>query len=258
MPDLSDAYSNTAHIPGGTAYPARWRAKAATFRATHPSEIVAYGTGRRETVRLIAPPGPAQGTLVFIHGGYWSAFHPDDFSHLAAGALARGWRMALPGYDLCPSVRISTITRQIARAVERIATGGKGPLVLTGHSAGGHLVARMGCADAAPDARIARIIPVSPLADLAPLMRTTMNGKLQIDAGEAQAESPVHHPAPATQVHVWVGAAERPAFLDQARLLARSWEAPLTLDPGRHHFDVIDGCEDPDSPLMRALLDGVG
>lgn len=258
MPDLSDEYSNAAHIPGGKAYPARWRAKAAAFRANHSSRVIPYGPGRREMVRLIAPADAARGTLVFVHGGYWSAFHPDDFSHLAAGALARGWRVALPGYDLCPALRIAAITRSIVRAVERIATECAGPLVLTGHSAGGHLVARTGCADVTAGARITRIVPVSPLADLAPLMRTTMNGKLQIDTEEAQVESPALHPAPAASVHIWIGGAERPAFIDQARLLARSWNAPLTIEPGRHHFDIVDGYEIPDSPLMQALLDGAG
>ena len=58
--------------------------------------------------------------------------------------------------------------------------------------------------------------------------------------------------------HVWVGGQERPAFLWQARVLAEEWDCPWTVDPGRHHFDVIDGLEDGESPLMRACLDGLG
>ena len=30
------------------------------------------------------------------------------------------------------------------------------------------------------------------------------------------------------------------------------------IDPGRHHFDVIEGLADPASPLMRRLLDYSG
>jgi hypothetical protein len=55
-------------------------------------------------------------------------------------------------------------------------------------------------------------------------------------------------------VSVWVGAAERPAFLEQAGWLARAWDAPLTREPGRHHFDVIEGLESPGSALAEAVL----
>ncbi|MEM8582137.1 MAG: alpha/beta hydrolase, partial [Pseudomonadota bacterium] len=58
----------------------------------------------------------------------------------------------------------------------------------------------------------------------------------------------------ALPVTVWVGAEERPVFLDQARWLANAWGANLRIDPGRHHFDVIDGLCEAESPLTSALL----
>ncbi len=74
------------------------------------------------------------------------------------------------------------------------------------------------------------------------------------DADEAEAESPVLHAPPDLPVTVWVGAEERPVFLDQARWLAEAWGAEHRIDPGRHHFDVIDGLRDSRSPLVRAIL----
>ncbi|HHL20897.1 MAG TPA: alpha/beta hydrolase, partial [Aliiroseovarius sp.] len=138
-----------------------------------------------------------------------------------------------------------------------------GPIVLSGHSAGGHLVARMNCEDVVLStdaaARLARILPISPLSDLRPLMQTQMNRDFRLDAVEAAAESPLLNAARrGIETRVWVGAEERPAFLDQARWLAEGWdEARLHIAPGRHHFDVIDGLADGTSPMMRALLDGV-
>ena len=55
-------------------------------------------------------------------------------------------------------------------------------------------------------------------------------------------------------VTVWVGGAERPAFLDQARLLAEAWSVPLVVEPERHHFDVIEGLTRANSPLTAAVL----
>ena len=247
-----DAYANAAHIPGGADYPDRWARAAQDFRVTTRARLdQPYGTGARDRYDLFLPDGAAQGTVVFVHGGYWKAFDRSLWSHLAAGPVARGWRVALPSYDLCPDVRIADITRQIAGAIRAITDAAPGPLVLTGHSAGGHLVARMVCADIGIAAR--RSVPISPLADLAPLMRTAMNATLRIDPAEAAAESPMLHPAPAVPVHVWVGEIERPAFRDQAAWLARAWSCPLTVAPGRHHFDVIEGLTDPASPLTEAL-----
>ena len=260
--DLSDAYANAAHIPGAEAYPARWAARAAAFRAglgARAETGLAHGPGPREVLDLFHPEGPAQGTMVFVHGGYWRAFGPQDWSHLAAGALARGWAVAMPGYALCPEVRIATITAQVARAIECLAARTTGPLVLAGHSAGGQLVARMlapGLLSAGVAGRLRAVMPISPLSDLRPLMQTAMNADLCLDDAEARAESPLlmaaRLPVPVT---VAVGAAERPAFLDQARWLAEAWGAGHMVLDGRHHFDVIDLLADPGAPMLSRLLD---
>jgi hypothetical protein len=101
--------------------------------------------------------------------------------------------------------------------------------------------------------RIRRIVPISPVADLRPLIETTMNDDLRIDAAEAEVESPVLHPAPGVPVHVVVGALERPAFIEQAGMLARVWDAGLTVAAGRHHFDVIGPLADPESDLTALI-----
>lgn len=254
--DLTDAYANAAYIPDGTKYPDRWAAAARAFRQTVAGQIgLAYGPGQREVFDLFSPPQP-KGLVVFVHGGYWRAFDRTLWSHLAAGPLAQGWAVALPSYDLCPGVRIADITAQVARAVDVIAGQVAGPIVLTGHSAGGHLVARLACADVPLGCRgrVRRVLPISAISDLGPLMQTDMNGELRIDPAEVLAESPVLHPKPTVPVSIWVGGAERPVFIDQSRGLATAWNAPLTIAAGRHHFDVIAGLADPQSALTQNLL----
>jgi len=262
--DLSRDYANADVIPGGAGFPPRWAAAAAAFRDSLGARAetgLPYGPGARQRFDLFLPEGAARGLLVFVHGGYWLAFDPSFWSHLAAGALARGWAVAMPGYTLAPEARIAAMTHEVARAVEAAAARVAGPVVVTGHSAGGHLSARMGCADVALACadRLARVVPISPLADLRPLMRTGMNAKLALDPAEAEAESPAFRSLrPGVAAHVWVGAQERPAFLWQARLLSENWDCPWTADAGRHHFDVIDALSLPDSPLTGVCLDGIG
>lgn len=261
--DLSDAYENGAYIPGAAAYPPRWAAAAAAFRdrlGDRAETGLAYGDGHRQRFDLFRPRGPAEGLVVFVHGGYWRRFHRTDWSHLAAGPLARGWAVAMPSYTLAPETRIGAITAEIAAAVGAAAKRVDGPVVVTGHSAGGHLAARMRCRDVAlggaVEGRLRRVVPISPLSDLRPLLQTDLNRDLRLDAAEADAESPVLKAdlRPAETV-VWVGGAERPAFLDQARWLADAWAGTrLNIVPGRHHFDVIEALEDADSAMVQSLV----
>lgn len=254
------AYANGAFIPGGDTFPARWAADAAAFRAARGARArldLPYGPGERNRFDLFLPDGAPRGLMVFVHGGYWLETGRADWSHLASGALARGWACALPSYTLAPQARIGAMVGQVAAAIRAASAMVPGPVVVTGHSAGGHLAARMACAD--QDIPLARVVPISPLAELSALMDTTMNDDLRLDAAECAAESPARLPLRAdVAAHVWVGAQERPAFLWQARVLSENWNCPWTPEAGRHHFDVIDGLTDPQSPLMAACLDGLG
>ncbi|MFN4159065.1 MAG: alpha/beta hydrolase [Gemmobacter sp.] len=254
------AYANGAFIPGSDAYPARWTAEAAAFRASLGPRArldLPYGAGARHRFDLFLPEGQARGLMVFVHGGYWMATGREVWSHLAAGAVARGWACAMPSYTLAPEARIGAMTQEVAAAVQAAAGLVAGPVVVTGHSAGGHLSARMGCADL-DLTRVVRVVPISPLSELAPLMATEMNDKLRLDEGEAAAESPARlTPRQGVHAHVWVGGQERPAFLWQARLLSEAWRCPWSVDPGRHHFDVIEALTDPDSVLIAACLDAI-
>jgi len=270
--DWDDAYNNRDHIPGAEAFVPRWQAEAVAFReslaATGRAECdLGYGPGERHRLDLFHSEGAAARLVVFVHGGYWRAFDHSVWSHLAAGPLAHGWAVAMPSYTLAPDARLTAIAEEVARAVGFAAARVAGPLRLTGHSAGGHLVARLACTDGplapALHGRLAHVLPISALADLRPLLRTVMNADLRLDPAEARAESPaLLEPLPGLRVTAWVGGAERPEFRRQSALLANVWtglgaDTRLVEDAGRHHFDVIEPLAEPDSPLTRALT-GMG
>lgn len=250
------AYANGDFIAGAAEFPPRWQAKAAAFRAGLGPRArldLPYGTNARQRCDLFLPDATPRGLLLFIHGGYWLAFDHSYWSHLAAGALARGYACAIPSYTLAPEARIAQITAEMEAALNAAAEMVEGPIIVTGHSAGGHLAARLantGMGGAA-GTRITACIPISPLAELAPLMDTSMNANLRLDPAECALESPARLPLrPTISAHVWVGAQERPTFLWQARTLSEEWACPWTAAPHRHHFNVIDDLEMPDTPLM--------
>lgn len=252
-------YANGAFISGAADFPAFWAEKASAFRESLGSRAklgLAYGQEPRQRLDLFLPETKPKGLFVFVHGGYWMAFGRETWSHLAAGAITQGWACAMPSYTLAPDARVSAMTAEICQAVTVASQQVSGPVVVAGHSAGGHLAARMACEDG--PACVTRVVPISPLADLRPLLRTEMNETLRLDEAEATQESPaLLNRRNDVLAHVWVGGQERPAFLWQARLLSEDWDCPWTVDPGRHHFDVIDGLEAPESPLTLACLGGL-
>lgn len=255
--ELDNDYANAAHIADGDSYPQRWAAQAAAFRAQAGGQHdLPYGQGARHKFDLFTPAAAAKGTVIFVHGGYWRMSDKSDWSHLAAGPLARGWAVAIPSYDLCPTVSIPQIGAQITTAIGVIAARLAGPLRLIGHSAGGQLVASVTQLAGSADwlARVRAVVPISPIADLAPLMRTGMNADLGITAAIAATHSPIHLPAPQMPVTVWVGADERPAFVAQAAALGQAWGCPVVQKAGRHHFDVIADLTRSSSALTATLL----
>ena len=265
--DWDDAYANGAHIPGAAEYPPRWEQVAEAFRSSlgdHAEAGNSYGEGPRQMVDLFLPEGPVTGLAVFVHGGYWMKFGCSYWSHLAAGALAHGWVVAIPQYTLCPEARISDITAEIGQAISYAADRVGGPIALAGHSAGGHLVTRMVCADSPlPErvsGRISHVLSISGVHDLRPLLRTEMNEGLKLDEAEAISESPaLAEPRTEARLTCWVGADERPEFVRQNALLANIWtgfgvETHCVEEPGRHHFDVIDALADPQSAMVRTWL----
>ncbi|MXY34904.1 MAG: alpha/beta hydrolase fold domain-containing protein [Boseongicola sp. SB0664_bin_43] len=262
--DWEDAFANADYIADGEAYPDKWAARAEAFRAACPGTLdLPYGDHPRERLDLFYPKAPPKGLAMIVHGGYWLAFDKSSWSDLAAGALNHGWAVAMPSYALAPEAPVAGITAQIGRALAAAADRVAGPIRLAGHSAGGHLATRMAC-ECGPLApavarRIDRVVSISGLHDLRPLLLHSMNEKLRLTPRTAAAESAaLCAPLPGIKVIAWVGALERPEFLRQSALLAEAWgragvDASLVADPGKHHFDVIDGLKDPDHLLCQGF-----
>jgi arylformamidase len=147
--NLEAEYDNRARVADHPVIIAQWKGDAARFRASTPHEAdVAYGGAPRHRVDIFTATGAEERPLmVFIHGGYWRAFDKSFFSHMAAGILARGYSVAVPSYTLCPEVSIAEIIEELRALCLFLHRRTGHRLVVTGHSAGGHLAACMAATD---------------------------------------------------------------------------------------------------------------
>ena len=267
MIDWDDAFDNSGYVAGSENLEGDLRAAATAFRAEMKQSAcfkpnVPYGNHPREMMDLYSTDSDTQNVVIFVHGGYWQMLDKSYWSHLARGALAHGWAVATPSYPLAPEYRIAQITQSIASAVRKVSRLYTGSIRLIGHSAGGHLVSRMACIGTLEDEilhRIKRIVSVSGIHDLRPLVNITMNKTLRLTRDEAEIESPALLAPSQVPTTFWVGADERPEFLRQNRLIAEMWHRKGALvntgyDPARHHFSVIETLAEEESPLTKALF----
>ena len=265
MIDWDDAFANMAHVPGSDGLPAFWAERALAYRAATPNitQDIAYGDHPREKFDLVMPQGIPKGLAVFVHGGYWMRLDKSYWTDLAEGVRSNGWAVCLPSYTLAPEARISQMTAQIAAAIDAAADRIAGPIRISGHSAGGHLVSRMICKDTQLSKttldRLELCLSISGIHDLRPLLKTAMNETLRLDMEEASHESAVlHRPVKGPRFHAWTGGSERPEFIRQAKLLDNIWssldaQSTCTIDHDHHHFSVIEGLKSPDAAVTQAL-----
>ncbi|MDB5412167.1 MAG: alpha/beta hydrolase [Rubritepida sp.] len=248
--DLEIEYNNRARVPSHPAIIAAWHRDAAAFRAAHPPEVLAYGPGPREAMDLFIPAA-LRGVAMFFHGGYWQALDRGSASHVAAGLFAQGVAVGVPSYDLCPGVTLAHIVEQAEAAALALHARMGRPMLVSGHSAGGHLAAML--LARMPAEVVGAALPVSGLFWLEPLIPTSLNAALGLDGPMARALSPALMTSPGRPLHAVVGGAESPEFLRQSREFSAAWGGTEEALPGLDHFTVLSPLSQPDSPLtMRA------
>jgi len=126
-------------------------------------EVLRYGADPQQVVEVWPPSAPARGTVVLVHGGYWRTPWAADLMHpLVPASTGRGWRVVVPEYRRTGSGGGWPATSDdvgAALAALRTREDDGGPVVLVGHSAGGHLaLVHSGAADA--------VVALAPVTDL--------------------------------------------------------------------------------------------
>jgi arylformamidase len=261
--DYEVEYNNRARVPENPAIIAGWSRDAAAYRETHPAKTIAYGAGDRNRIDLFAGDGKGA-IVVFIHGGYWQALDGSFFSHLAAGLNVHGIDVAVPSYDLCPAVSIADIIDEMRAAMRELARLRR-PLIVSGHSAGGHLAACMLATDwravdaSLPADLVTSAYAISGLFDLRPLVATSINTALKLDDVSAKAASPLFWPSPSSgTLDAVVGGHESAEYFRQSRSIVDAWNAAgiasqFATVADANHFTAIAPLADANSPMTLRL-----
>ena len=273
-------YNNRAQVPEArlAAVKADQNARSEAYRAAAPRKHldVAYGPHPRERLDVFLPEADGAPLLAFMHGGYWQWNDKEGFEFLAEHLVAAGAAFANIDYALCPSVTLAELAAQCRRAVAHLwresARYGhdRSRIVVSGHSAGGHLTAMMLASDwrelgdDLPDCPAAAGLPISGIYDLEPIRLTPLNDAVRLRREDVAPLSPMFSAprAPRPLVAAF-GGDESDEFHRQAADFAAAWAgrgaAARTLPlPGRDHFTALSALAEPDHELFRTALELLG
>jgi arylformamidase len=269
---LDGEYNNRAKVSDHGDWLARYPRESGAARAELPVRLdVAYGSKPGEMLDVFQASGSSPAPIqVFIHGGYWQWLDKADFSFVARAFQPAGIAVVVINYALIPSVSMDELVRQCRAAVawtyRHAADFGGDPhrIHVSGHSAGGHLVAMLMATDwkafGVPADVIKSGAGLSGLYDLEPIRLCYLNDVMKLSPAVARRNSPVHLTPPRSgRLLLAVGGDEGPEYHRQTDDLAAAWGkrglACTVMDlPGVNHFSIIAQLEDPKSELSRAIL----
>jgi len=257
---LDAAYDNTAAVANSVAILADFDARSALLRAHKPQHLdLRYGPAERNRIDYFAA-GTSGPVLVFIHGGYWQMRAKETFSFLAAGPLAHGIHVALPGYTLAPASTLDGIVAEVRAAVRWIAHhaaefgGDPKRLIVSGWSAGGHLAATM-----MDEPAVKGGLAISGIFDLEPIRLNHLNAKLGLDADAVQRLSPLLNlPAQSAPLMLACGSSELPELQRQSAIYAASraqagLAGRLARLPHHDHFTILEELAQSDGSLTALV-----
>jgi arylformamidase len=281
---LDAQYDNRMKVPDSLEMLRAGTERSAMARTEISGQLnVSFGPAVEESLDIfpaapaaISGPAPIQ---VFIHGGYWRKMHKDDFSYVARAFTPRGCATVVINYGLIPTIDMDELVRQCRAALawtHRNAAGFGGDperIFISGHSAGGHLVAMMMATDwprfdaqspALPVDLVKGGCGISGLYDLEPIRLCFLNEELKLDPETAARNSPLAlAPGGPGSLLLAVGSEEGPEYQRQSEDLAAAWRrhgiaVEVVVLAGQNHFTIVEQLGDPDAALSRLILDQMG
>lgn len=244
---------------------ADWTARGRDIASSARLTEIRYGERERNRIDVFeasrASGFQGRATLAFIHGGYWRSQDKETYRFLAKGALAHGLNFANIEYTLAPQQTIGGIVQEVRAAIGCLdghlaqAIPDHAVLHISGHSAGGHLVAMN-----LDEQGVASGTSISGIFDLEPIRLSYLDEALRLTAEDVERYSPQRHiPASAPPLIIAYGGNELPELRRQSEDFHAAWtagrlESPLLPLSGHNHFSILEELADADGLILKEIV----
>lgn len=274
---LDSQYNNRAKVPNFEQIVQQWKRDSEALRQqAHFQADIAYGSHPREILDIFPASQPGAPVQVFIHGGYWRSLEKGLFHFIAGGFIDHNITYVALNYPLTPQATMDEIVTACRRAMmwlyQNIANyrGDPHKIYISGHSAGGHLVAMLmatewpGLAPDLPADLIKGGCAISGLFNLSPIQLSNINEDVRLDAAMAHRNSPLFlSPTSYSPLIVTVGGAESDEYLAQSHDFAAAWSqeglaVTEMIVPKANHFSILESLINPQARLNQAIFRQMG
>jgi arylformamidase len=273
---LDSQYNNRAKVPNFEQIMQQWErdSEALRQRAQFHADVP-YNSHPREILDIFPASRPGAPVHVFIHGGYWRSLEKRLFHFVADGFIRHDITYVAVNYPLTPQATMDKLVASCQQAMvwlyRNIARYNGDPykIYISGHSAGGHLVAMLMATDwPALAADLSNDVlkggcAISGLFNLIPIQLCYVNEDVRLNDAMARRNSPLFlSPTCPSSLIVTVGGAESEEYLAQSQDLTLAWsqqKLPVTqlIVPEANHFSILDHLAE-NATLNQAILAQMG
>jgi len=267
-------YDNRRRIDNFEEFANYYHSASERTRAEQPDRLdISYGPSDAEVLDVFLPSGGGSGlpVQVFFHGGYWRAFASRDWDYVCGPVNEAGGISVVVNYALMPGVTMEELLRQCGASLtwtrDNIGDHGGDPsrIHISGHSAGGHIVAMMLSHRDRHGTPIAGAVAISGLYDLEPIRLCYLNETLQLQENDVSPNSPIHNLPSRLEgpLVIAYGALESDEYARQAttyhRLLNQQGLAPeLRAVNGVEHMAIARDLGTRDTDMTDIILKQMG
>ena len=207
---------------------------------------------------------------IFIHGGYWRALDKSYHTHMAIPFVEKKICFFNINYDLCPNVKLTEIKKQIIKAIVWIYNNANkfnadnNNIVLSGHSAGAHLVSLMLNVDwkkyGLSKNYIKGVALISGIYDTEIVTNLSINKEIGLSHKEAIKNNPFKHkPLLKVPTIISYGENEPSLWIEQSYkymnyLNSYGYDCKKIVCKNDNHFSLIDTLADNTKSIVKEII----
>ena len=260
------------HVPEHEVWKAQWTIASELVRRQRKGKLrIPYGDTPGQTLDIFPAKKPNSPINIFVHGGFWRFLDSFDHSVVAPVIQDLGGASVLLNYDLCPTVPLTEVIRQVRAALKWVwenaeeANGDRDKIYVSGHSAGGHLASMLCRDDYLDDLGLPQNVVkggtiVSGILDLEPILKVPGAEELLVELDQVRNVSanympPAHH----IPLVVAVGGRETREWIrmtdEYVEVLKAQGSQVTYLKPEfDQHFSILFSMSNPVTELCSAML----